>query len=121
MSDGSGVREGGLLKWQWSGYPEFHRDRRNLLLHLVTVPLFWLALLSLASGAVFDVRCAWGGLLVLVPLIAQGRGHKLEHAPPLPFRGPFDVVARFTVEQLVNFPRFVLTGAWGRAWSAAGR
>jgi len=66
------------------------------------------------------VQAAWGGLLLLVPLILQGRGHKLEGAPPLPFRGPFDVVARFTLEQLVNFPRFVVTGGWSKAWAETG-
>lgn len=114
------VREGGLLKWQWRGYPEFHRDRRNLAIHLATAPLFWSGLISLGVTPLVGVQAAWGGLLLLVPLILQGRGHKLEGAPPLPFRGPFDVVARFTLEQLVNFPRFVVTGGWSKAWAEAG-
>ena len=114
----SDVREGGLLAWQWRGYPEFHRDRRNLVIHLVTAPMFWSALICLAVTPLM-IEAAWGGLLLLVPLIAQGRGHKIEKAPPLPFRGPFDVVARFTLEQLVNFPRFVFTGGWWKAWEAA--
>ena len=29
-----------LLAWQWSDYPAKHRDRVNLLLHVVAVPLF---------------------------------------------------------------------------------
>ena len=29
-----------LLAWQWSDYSAKHRDRVNLLLHLVAVPLF---------------------------------------------------------------------------------
>ncbi len=111
-------RAGGLLAWQWRGYPVFHRARANLLIHLLTVPLFWAGLLSLL-GALVNVRSAWGGLLLLVPLAAQGRGHKLEGAPPIPFRGPFDVISRFTVEQLVNFPRFVLSGGWAKAWREA--
>ena len=112
----SDPREGGLLAWQWRGYPEFHRDRRNLLIHVLTAPFFWAALLSLVD-AFFMRRAAFGGLLALVPLIAQGRGHKLEQAPPLPFRGPLDVIARFTLEQLVTFPRFVLSGGWWKAWT----
>ena len=33
-------RTAGLLAWQWSLYAGNHRDRGNLLLHLLTVPLF---------------------------------------------------------------------------------
>src|SRR5258708_9265565 len=35
-----GAREGGLLKWQWSIYPDAHVDRRNLALHAASAPLF---------------------------------------------------------------------------------
>src|SRR5260370_12625059 len=35
-----GAREGGLLNWQWSIYPDPHVDRRNLALHPPTPPLF---------------------------------------------------------------------------------
>jgi len=119
MSSAQDVREGGLLAWQWRGYPEFHRDRRNLLIHLVTAPLFWSGFICLGVTPLVGPQAAWGGLLLLVPLILQGRGHKMEGAPPLPFRGPLDVVARFTLEQLVNFPRFVVTGGWSKAWAEA--
>jgi len=34
-------REGGLLAWQWSQYVPGHRDRRNLLVHILTVPVPW--------------------------------------------------------------------------------
>ena len=29
-----------LLAWQWSDYVAKHRDRENLLIHIVAVPLF---------------------------------------------------------------------------------
>jgi len=51
----------------------------------------------------------------------QGRGHRGESAAPVPFTGPGDFVSRFLVEQLVSFPRFVLTGGWLRAWRRADR
>jgi phage terminase small subunit len=54
-----------------------------------------------------------------ISLVAQGRGHRDEPAAPEPFTGPGDFVSRFLVEQLVTFPRFVLSGGWRRAWSSA--
>jgi hypothetical protein len=84
------------------------------------VPSFWFGLLSLASALAFDWRCAFGGLGAVAALVAQGRGHKTEKSPPIPFRSPFDLVARFFVEQMINFPRFVLSGSFWRAWKAAG-
>jgi len=33
-------RDGGLLRWQWSLYADGHNNRRNLLLHAATNPLF---------------------------------------------------------------------------------
>ena len=29
-----------LVRWQWQLYPPGHRDRRNLAIHIATVPLF---------------------------------------------------------------------------------
>lgn len=104
-----------LVAWQWETYPLNHVDRRNLLLHVLSWPLWPAGLLSLALGF-------WpGGLMLLGPLLIQGRGHGLERNPPIPFRSPLDFVARFTVEQSFNFPRFVLTGGWLEAWRRAGQ
>ena len=107
------MREGGLLRWQWSLYPEAHRDRRNLALHALTAPLF------LAGTLLLFVK-PWIGLpLMLVALVAQGRGHKLEKTAPAPFEGPLDVPKRFFAEQFVTFPRYVLSGEFARAWRRA--
>ena len=43
-------REGGLLAWQWRGYAAAHRDRVNLLLHLVAVPAFIAGVLATANA-----------------------------------------------------------------------
>jgi hypothetical protein len=110
-----------LVKWQWGLYPENHRTRANLVLHLFTVPLFLSGTLGLLSAPV----APWVGLgglgAMAVALVAQGRGHKGETAPPVPFLGPGDFVSRFFVEQWVNFPRFVLSGGFAKAWREAGR
>lgn len=101
-----------------ANYPDFHRNRTNLAIHIVMVPVFEAttlgALYAAASG-----RWGLAGLLALGPavsLAAQGIGHGREPVPPLPFRGPLDFVRRLLVEQFYLFPRFVLTGGWARAW-----
>lgn len=110
-----------LVGWQWSLYPKGHTTRRNLLLHLVTAPLFVTGTLLLIAGLVEPRLAMIGGALMALALVAQGRGHGGEGERPVPFEGPFDFVSRFFVEQFVTFPRFVLSGGFARAWREAGR
>ena len=103
-----------LLAWQWSDYVAKHRDRGNLLIHIVAVPLFQLATLVLL-GAVLgrSVTAAVIAVGAMVgALVLQGRGHRREVEAPTPFDGGADFVSRFVVEQWVTFPRFVLSGGW---------
>src|SRR5215472_7760992 len=44
------TREGSLLAWQWSIYPGTHHDRRNLLVHALTVPVFQVGTVALVMG-----------------------------------------------------------------------
>ncbi len=103
-----------LLRWQWDGYPRYHRSRANLLLHIVVIPLFLLGSLALV---VAPVRRSWplalGSIVAMVASLAlQGRGHGREPVPPEPFTGPLNAVARLLCEQWITFPRFVLSGGW---------
>ena len=115
------VRMPSLAAWQWELYPQGHTTRRNLLLHILTVPIFGLG----AAGAIVSAveRSAIGGAIaaacLLGPLVAQGRGHKSEPVRPVPFSSPWNFVSRFVVEQLFTFPRYVLSGGFARAWRAA--
>ena len=117
----SDERPDGLLAWQWSLYRDGHRDRRNLALHAATVPLFLAGtcavLLSPFAGAAAGIA---GGAAMLAAVAAQGRGHSTEATRPVAFRGPGDFLARFFAEQWITFPRFVLSGAFSRAWRSAG-
>jgi phage terminase small subunit len=103
-----------LLAWQWSDYVAKHRDRGNLLMHIIAVPLFQLATLGLIGAVV----CRSGTAAVIavvamvVALMLQGRGHRREAEAPTPFDGAADFLSRFVVEQWITFPRFVLSGAW---------
>ena len=114
-------RRGGLLAWQWSSYSLAHTDRRNLLIHALTVPLF----IAGSALAAATPLVGWLGLAGLVPMLAavalQGSSHRGEHHPPAPFRSKLDLAARLFAEQWVTFPRFVLTGGFARAWRAARR
>lgn len=110
-----------LLAWQWDGYPEFHTTRFNLTVHVLTAPLFpaGTALLVSAPFARSLPLGATGFGLMVLALILQGRGHKSEPKPPIPFSSPFNFVARFFLEQFVNLPRFFLSGKFAEAWRAA--
>ncbi|MFI5376852.1 MAG: Mpo1-like protein [Candidatus Rokuibacteriota bacterium] len=109
-----------LLAWQWSDYAAKHRDRVNLLLHLVAVPLFQIGTLLLAAAALRRSGLGSGLALgcLVVAVVVEGRGHARELETPTPFSGPLDFASRFVVEQWVTFPRFVLSGAWSRGFRA---
>jgi len=107
----------GLLAWQWAGYARFHQSRANLLLHIVLVPLFLAGNVALVVGL---IRLSWIEALTGIALMAfsmalQGRGHRGEPVPPIPFAGPANALIRILLEQWITFPRFVLTGGWARA------
>ncbi len=112
-----------LLAWQWSDYVAKHRDRGNLLIHIVAVPLFQVATLMLLYAAVTRSAMPAGVAIVLMvaALVLQGRRHRREAEAPTPFAGPADFLSRFVVEQWVTFPRFVLSGAWATNLARAGR
>ncbi len=114
------ARDGSLLEWQWSIYPAGHRDRRNLLVHALTVPVFQVGTVALVSAPFLGGWLAALGLGAMVGAMAmQGRTHRLEQTPPVPFRGPGDVVARILAEQWMTFPRYVSSGQFARAWREA--
>ena len=109
-----------LIAWQWEQYPQGHRDRRNLLVHGATNPLFIGGVLATAASPWLGAASLLGLALLPIAMAAQGRGHRREGVPPVPFAGPLDVVQRIFAEQLITFPRFVLSGGFARAWREAG-
>ena len=106
-----------LLRWQWNGYPRYHRSRFNLLLHIVVVPLFLLgnAVLVVALAQRSWLAALAGAAAMLISVALQGRGHRAEAVPPEPFTSPLNAVSRIFLEQWVTFPRFVLSGNWVKA------
>jgi hypothetical protein len=117
------VRLGELASWQARGYGQYHQTRRNLLVHIVAVPLFLVGN-ALVLGAILVQ--AWGlalGSLALslLAFAAQGLGHKGEPIPSVPFTGAGNAVARIVVEQWVTFPRFVLSGEWAESYRRSAK
>ncbi len=102
-------------------YPHFHKNRTNLLLHIVVVPLFVLGVVYAIVAAIQGrwLAAALSLALPLVSLAIQGVGHKKEPNPPLPFEGPGEFVTRIFTEQFYRFPKFVLNGEWLRALRAS--
>ena len=110
-----------LLRWQWEGYPRYHRSRANLLLHIVLVPLFLIGNVVLVVALVQHIwlTAVAAAAVMLVSVALQGRGHRKEPVPPEPFASAFNALARIFCEQWLTFPRFVATGGWSRAFHAA--
>lgn len=110
----------GLLAWQWRLYRDNHHDRGNLVIHVLTQPIF-VAGVGAMIAAPFTMLwlLAVGPVAMGLAMAMQGRGHKREEVPPVPFRGPGDVARRIFAEQLITFPRFVLSGAIVKAWRRA--
>jgi hypothetical protein len=107
----------GLLARQWAGYAGGHGDRRNLLVHALTVPVFLLGTVALAAAPFSSAWLALAGPAAMMAAIGiQGRAHQRETQRPAPFEGAADAIVRIFVEQWVTFPRFVLSGGFGRAW-----
>jgi hypothetical protein len=121
MSTRRRERGQGIVAWQWALYRDGHGDRVNLLIHALTAPVFLMGTCALALAPLGHGWLAVAGAGAMAGAIAlQGRTHRREPTPPVPFAGPADVVARIFVEQWITFPRYVLSGEFARAWRAAG-
>ena len=99
-----------------SEYETGHRNRTNLLIHLIAVPVFCISgfgiLVTLASMQ--PTATLLFLVLSLGALALQGYGHKLEAIPPAPFSSPFDMLKRILIEQYVLFWRLLFSKLLGK-------
>ena len=117
-----------VIDKQWSDYPQRHRNRTSLLIHIVAVPVLWLGAFQVLGGVLLMLlgvpgafgMLIWAAVLIGGSLFAQGRGHAMEAIPPEKVADWQDFARRALAEQFVNFPRFVLTGLWLRNLKGAG-
>src|SRR5688572_33381591 len=103
-----------MLRWQWDGYQRTQLSRSNLVIHLITVPVFVLGTSAIVC-AVMTLSPWWalGGVLAMGSAMAlQGLGHRLEPNAPAPFTGVGNAASRIFLEQWVTFPRYLLSGSW---------
>jgi len=110
-----------VLDAQWDGYAERHRNKANLLIHIVTVPLVWFAALQVFGGLVLMLLGVGGlkmwlyaAILITLALVAQRQGNAMEQVKAAAPSNPKDFAIHAVAEQFVTFPRFVLTGGWLR-------
>jgi phage terminase small subunit len=118
-----GKRHPNLHAWQWRNYAVNHRHPANLVLHLIAVPMFILGTLLIIDGLFsFSFSSLAIGVIGLIAALGfQRHGHTLEKQSPELFANQGDAVKRLLVEQFITFPRFVLSGAWWRAWKERHR
>jgi len=112
----------GLLAWQWSTYRRRHQDPANLVVHILTVPVFILGNCVVVVAPFAGLWTGvWGAMAMVGAMALQGWTHRREPEPPEAFRGALDVLARILSEQWITFPRYVLSGELARAWSGRRR
>jgi hypothetical protein len=103
-----------LMRWQYQGYPLNHKDPVNLIIHIITAPLFVAAgvgVLVMLVQARWWLAAACVGAMGLV-VVLQGIGHAREQIKPEPFLSPVDFYARIMTENFLTFWRFVFSGRW---------
>ncbi|HLU00164.1 MAG TPA: terminase [Burkholderiaceae bacterium] len=98
-----------LLRTQWADYPHVHANGTNLLVHLLTAPVFMAGTVAFFWGfCALSITLSAVGLIAMVAAImAQGWGHTHEARPPAPFTGRANAFARIFLEQWVTFPRYI--------------
>lgn len=109
-----------LVQWQWEAYKNYHGSKLNLLIHIIAVPAFILATVNVVWALLHAqwYFASFGLGSMMIAFMAQTVGHASEKSPPVPFDGFVDAVTRIFVEQFFNFPRFVVSGGWWRAFRA---
>jgi uncharacterized membrane protein YGL010W len=101
------------VEWAWRETPPVHKDSKNLLIHIVAVPLFVAGHVLLVVATIYSWWLAVVALAVVAVSIAlQGIGHSMENQQVPAFTGPRDFVRRLYAEQFFNFWRFVVSGQW---------
>ena len=108
------------MRIDWADYLRVHAERRNLLMHLIAVPLFVgsfaSSLICFARGETSSAVIAL--VLAFAAMAIQGRGHALEPESPRPFASPLDFLRRWFTEQFYIFPVFLLSGRWWQQLSS---
>ena len=116
-----------LAAEQWRDYSDRHRNKVNLLIHIVTVPLVWWSTFLIIGGLLLMLLGVGGlkfwvyaAVFIGLSLFAQSYGNGMEAIKPKPIGSPKDFAMNAIAEQFITFPRFVLSGDWLRNFQSAG-
>ncbi len=103
-----------IAKQQWLDFGDYHASRLNLIIHVVAVPTFIIGAILFVYGLVNLrlIETLDAVLIMVISLGVQSYGHSNEEVRSAPFAGPFDAITRILIEQLINYPRFLLSGRW---------
>ena len=99
-------------------YAAQHRNRLNLLVHLLMVPQFVIACAGLLIAIAVrhpELATLWASI-ALLSFLGQHVGHLFEEHRAEPAHGPRDFIERWFAEQFYVFPKYVLSGGWWRAF-----
>ena len=118
-----------IVEQQWSDYEARHRHKTHLILKMVGVALAWLSSIQAAGGMFLMLlprvpgfgTLVWALVMLAVAVFLQYHGSTMEAAGPA--RRPLltkDYALWLLADNVVNFPRFVLTGGWLKNLQAAG-
>ena len=99
---------------QWHDFGNYHASRINLIIHVFAVPTFIIGIMLFVYGLVNLrlIETLDAVLIMAISLGIQSYGHSNEEIRSAPFAGPIDALTRILIEQLINYPRFLLTGKW---------
>jgi len=101
-----------IIQRSWRETPQIHRNRLNLLIHLICVPLFIcahvLVVLSVITGSLSGLFM--GLVSIASSVVSQQFGHSLEQESTPPASNTYDIFVGFYAEQLLNFWRFLFSG-----------
>src|SRR2546428_10503922 len=105
-----------LLEWQWSDYSAKHRDRINLLLHIVAVPLFQIATIVMVGAVVTGSGSAagLGGLGIGGAGVVQGGGDRRGGAGAAALSRPPALRSPLVAGAWITFSPFVFSRARAR-------
>lgn len=101
-----------LYAWQMVSHADVHKDRCNLLAHIVLVPLFLLThpgLFTSLAFAVWWTAAVWVGVVVLY-IALRGRGDAFERCALIECYCQANAIARLLVKRWLTFPRLVISG-----------
>jgi len=113
-----------MNKTELEEYSRLHQHPLNLLIHIATVPIVYVAVALLLLSPLLKRWEIWWGVavaLVVYCVLMQQFGHRLERVSQDPKKGVLQRTTTWLGEQFVSFPTFLLSGGWTQNWQRSQR